>query len=218
MLEGFSSAASEGASQLECGGGRACGTSRAPSTARLRGEGAAAQEWADGGFGRLCGLQRPRRRGPRSRLGKADPLRAPKRGRAFPVPAGRLVRLPRRRSGCTSPFWRMQQCEEALPWLLAARAGRGRGAQSAKQPGKPRFGGGGRRPRSLGEPGGAAQGGGGCAGRSGETWARVLFLANAASFVCSRRRPAIAGLRALPNRVAEPPAGLHGAGGARPGA
>lgn len=94
MLEGFSSAASEGAFQLESGGGRACGTSCAQSTARLCRERAAAQEWADGGFGRLCGLQRPRRRGPGSHLGEADPLRAPKRGWAFPGPAGRRVLLP----------------------------------------------------------------------------------------------------------------------------
>lgn len=153
------------------------------------------------------------------------PREPPRRGRPPSGPEAGLG-LPRARGPARPPSLTSQRLHEPV-WASATEWGGlalafgclgGRGAQSAKQPEKPRFGGGGRRPRSFGEPGGAGQGGGGCVGRSGETGARFLFLANAASFVCLRRRPAIGGLRALPNRVAEPPAGLDWAGGAQPGA
>lgn len=139
LVEGFS-AASKGPSSLGCVDRRACRASSAPGRARLCGEWAARQGRADSGFGRLRGLRRPRRRGPRSRRGAADHARAPTSDRASPGPRAcspaRPPRSPRKPSSARGRKW-------GGPAAGAGRPGRPRRLVLAS-PGKLRLGGEGR--------------------------------------------------------------------------
>lgn len=154
------------------------------------------------GFGRLRGLQRPRRGGPPER---SQPPSGRTPGRASSEPAS-PPSCPR---GCVSPARRRRRTYERLAEGLRRPGGLRSQRSVVAQLEKPRLGWGADAPKVTR---GGGQGG---KGRSGEAPASFLFPADAASFVCSRRRPAIVGLPVLPGRVAEParPRGAGGGGG-----